>query len=117
MFVAMPTAIPEPPLISRFGNRAGSTTGSWRPPFQVGGDERRVVAAERPAVERHGGKGDLELALLGSEEPDVLCEQPRVAAVRDHDFDLAVLVMAQAADHPELEEEQLDIARQLLAVG
>ena len=29
MFVAMPTAMPWEPLISRFGNRAGSTTGSW----------------------------------------------------------------------------------------
>jgi hypothetical protein len=28
MFVAMPTAIPELPLISRFGTRAGSTSGS-----------------------------------------------------------------------------------------
>ena len=28
MFVAMPTAIPEEPLTSRFGKRAGSTTGS-----------------------------------------------------------------------------------------
>jgi hypothetical protein len=30
MFVAMPTAIPEEPLTSRFGNRAGSTEGSIR---------------------------------------------------------------------------------------
>ncbi len=30
MFVAMPTAIPVEPLTSRFGKRAGSTTGSWR---------------------------------------------------------------------------------------
>ncbi|MNU01975.1 hypothetical protein D3C72_2455400 [compost metagenome] len=28
MFVAMPTAMPLPPLTSRFGNRAGSTVGS-----------------------------------------------------------------------------------------
>ena len=28
MFVAMPTAIPDEPLISRFGTRAGSTSGS-----------------------------------------------------------------------------------------
>ena len=32
MFVAMPTAIPPPPFTSRFGNRAGSTTGSSRCP-------------------------------------------------------------------------------------
>ena len=28
MFVAIPTAIPDEPLTSRFGNRAGSTVGS-----------------------------------------------------------------------------------------
>ena len=28
MFVAIPTAIPDEPLTSRFGNRAGSTSGS-----------------------------------------------------------------------------------------
>ena len=28
MFVAMPTAMPDEPLTSRFGNRAGRTTGS-----------------------------------------------------------------------------------------
>ena len=28
MFVAMPTAMPDEPLISRFGTRVGSTTGS-----------------------------------------------------------------------------------------
>ncbi len=28
MFVAMPTAMPEPPLTSRFGIAAGSTVGS-----------------------------------------------------------------------------------------
>ncbi len=27
MFVAMPTAMPEPPFTSRFGKRAGRTTG------------------------------------------------------------------------------------------
>ena len=32
MFVAMPTAIPELPLMSRFGRRAGSTVGSRRRP-------------------------------------------------------------------------------------
>ena len=30
MFVAIPTAIPEEPLTSRFGKRAGSTRGSLR---------------------------------------------------------------------------------------
>jgi hypothetical protein len=29
MLVAMPTAIPEEPLTSRFGTLVGSTTGSW----------------------------------------------------------------------------------------
>ena len=29
MLVAMPTAMPEEPLTSRFGKRAGSTVGSW----------------------------------------------------------------------------------------
>ena len=29
MFVAMPTAMPLEPLTSRFGKRAGRTTGSW----------------------------------------------------------------------------------------
>ncbi len=32
MFVAIPTAIPDVPLTSRFGNAAGSTCGSWREP-------------------------------------------------------------------------------------
>ena len=36
MFVAMPTAIPEPPLTSRFGKRAGSTTGSCLEPSKLG---------------------------------------------------------------------------------
>ena len=32
MFVAMPTAMPDAPLTSRFGTRAGSTVGSrWEP--------------------------------------------------------------------------------------
>ncbi len=30
MFVAIPTAIPEEPLTSRFGKRAGRTEGSFR---------------------------------------------------------------------------------------
>ena len=30
MFVAMPTAMPDEPLTSRFGKRAGRTAGSWR---------------------------------------------------------------------------------------
>jgi len=29
MLVAIPTAIPEEPLTSRFGTLVGSTTGSW----------------------------------------------------------------------------------------
>ena len=32
MLVAMPTAIPAEPLISRFGKRAGRTVGSWLRP-------------------------------------------------------------------------------------
>jgi hypothetical protein len=32
MFVAMPTAMPELPLISRFGMRDGRTVGSWMRP-------------------------------------------------------------------------------------
>ncbi len=32
MFVAMPTAIPEVPLTSRFGNAAGSAAGSSNDP-------------------------------------------------------------------------------------
>ena len=32
MFVAMPTAMPAEPLTSRFGNLAGSRTGSWPRP-------------------------------------------------------------------------------------
>ena len=32
MFVAIPTAIPADPLTSRFGNRAGSTSGSCERP-------------------------------------------------------------------------------------
>ncbi len=30
MFVAIPTAIPDAPFTSRFGNLAGRTRGSWR---------------------------------------------------------------------------------------
>jgi hypothetical protein len=29
MFVAMPTAMPDDPLTSRFGKRVGRTSGSW----------------------------------------------------------------------------------------
>jgi hypothetical protein len=36
MFVAIPTAIPWLPLTSRFGKRAGSTTGCSRLPSYVG---------------------------------------------------------------------------------
>ncbi len=32
MFVAMPTAMPDEPLTSRFGKRAGSTSGCSREP-------------------------------------------------------------------------------------
>ena len=32
MLVAMPTAMPDEPLASRFGNAAGSTTGSCSEP-------------------------------------------------------------------------------------
>ena len=32
MFVAMPTAMPWPPLTSRFGKRLGRTEGSWNSP-------------------------------------------------------------------------------------
>ena len=32
MFVAMPTAMPDEPLTSRFGNRAGRTSGSCSEP-------------------------------------------------------------------------------------
>lgn len=32
MFVAIPTAIPAEPLISRLGKRAGRTVGSWLRP-------------------------------------------------------------------------------------
>ena len=36
MLVAMPTAMPVAPLISRFGMRAGSTTGSALVPSKFG---------------------------------------------------------------------------------
>ena len=36
MFVAIPTAMPDEPLTSRFGNRAGSTSGSSREPSKFG---------------------------------------------------------------------------------
>ena len=32
MFVAIPTAIPDPPLTNKFGNRDGKTTGSFSVP-------------------------------------------------------------------------------------
>ena len=32
MLVAIPTAMPDEPLTSRLGKRAGSTRGSWREP-------------------------------------------------------------------------------------
>jgi D-xylose transport system substrate-binding protein len=35
MFVAMPTAIPDEPLISRFGIRVGRTVGSFSLPLTV----------------------------------------------------------------------------------
>jgi len=36
MFVAMPTAMPDPPFIRRFGNFAGRTRGSCNPPSKFG---------------------------------------------------------------------------------
>ena len=42
MFVAMPTAIPEEPLTSRFGNRAGSTSGSCARLVVVGAEVDRL---------------------------------------------------------------------------
>ena len=43
MFVAMPTAIPGEPLASRFGKRAGSTTGSVTEPSKLGGEVDRLA--------------------------------------------------------------------------
>ncbi len=36
MLVAIPTAIPDEPFTSRFGNRLGRITGSWARPSKFG---------------------------------------------------------------------------------
>ena len=43
MLVAMPTAMPLAPLTRRFGKRAGSTAGSWRPAVVVGLELDRLL--------------------------------------------------------------------------
>ena len=43
MFVAMPTAMPDVPLTSRFGNWAGSTTGSSAGAVVVGAAVDRLL--------------------------------------------------------------------------
>src|SRR5205807_9066316 len=79
-------------------------------------DVRDVVAAERTARLRHGLEGSLELPLLGAEEPDAAGEEARVAAVADHDLDLALLVATETADDAELEQELLHVTREPLAI-
>ena len=59
----------------------------------------------------------LELLLLGPPEPDPACEEVGVAAVADHQLDLAVGVLGSTADHPELEQQVLHVTRELLAAG
>ena len=71
--------------------------------------------AERAALERNLRQLALELHVLRTEEANVLLEQPRVAAVRDHDLELALRVAAQPGDDAELEEQQLNALRKLLA--
>ena len=46
MFVAMPTAIPVPPLISRLGKDAGNTTGSVSLLVVVGDEIHRVPSRD-----------------------------------------------------------------------
>ena len=52
MFVAMPTAMPAEPLTSRFGKRAGRTSGSWLLPVVVGPE----VDGVRVDVAQHLGR-------------------------------------------------------------
>ena len=47
MFVAMPTAIPEEPFTSRFGNRAGSTTGWTSYPSKFGSNSTVSLSMSR----------------------------------------------------------------------
>ena len=72
MFVAIPTAMPETPLIKRFGSTDGSITGSFREPsklstqltvffsrslriylviFAILDSVYRIAAAESPSIE------------------------------------------------------------------
>ena len=73
-------------------------------------DERHVIALSAQLASG-SGRVALELACLRPRKP-TSGEQPRVAAIRDHDLRLALRVPAQPRDDSELEQEQLHVPRQ-----
>ena len=110
MFVAMPTAMPVPPLTSRFGNAAGKTVGSVARLVVVRDEIDRVlvhVGHERGAEMRHArlgvthGRGRIafdrtEVSLAIDER---LAHRPRLRHVHErrvnHRFAVRVIVTAR----------------------
>ena len=76
-----------------------------------------VVAARAPCSAAASRELPVELGLLAPRKPTLRGEQPCIAPVRDDDLDLTLRVPAAPRHDPELEEEQLDVLRELLAVG
>ena len=79
--------------------------------------EREVLLAAREAGRQYGVSPQLAENILRLLIRSSLTtqEQASVAAVADHELDLAVRVLGPAADHAELEQEVLDVSGELLA--
>ena len=112
MFVAMPTAMPVPPLTSRFGNAAGKTVGSVRRLVVVRDEVDRVlvhVVHERGAEMRHARlgvtHGRRRIAFDGTEVSlaidERLAHRPGLRHVHErrvnHRFAVRVIVTARVA--------------------
>ena len=113
MFVAMPTAMPVPPLTSRFGNAAGKTVGSVARLVVVRDEIDRVlvhVVHQRGAEMRHARLGvphrrrriafdRAEVALPIDER---LAHRPRLRHVHErrvnHRVAVRVIVTARVAE-------------------
>src|SRR5438093_627591 len=75
-----------------------------------------MIRGEGATRQRNLVEFGLELPLLGAQEADKLREQSRVAPVRDHHLNLAVLVAAQARDDAELQQQLLDVGGEPFAL-
>src|SRR5262245_39727104 len=73
--------------------------------------------AQRAACFGNRGELTLELPLLGAQESDLAREPSRVPAIRDHDLELTCVVPTDPADDAELEQQELNVMRETLAVG